>query len=163
MTVSMPPLRERQQDIALLADHFMRQLSARYGQPGKSLHPDTLAWLKCCRWPGNIRELENFLHREYLLTDGNVIKIDSQNLSGDSRERRQCKPDRRANRNQIVGLGFSAAKTRVIAEFEKTYLEHLMSESQGNVTVAAKLAGKERRSFGKLLKKYGLQKDQHAQ
>lgn len=162
MTVSMPPLRERQQDIALLADHFIRQLSVRYGQPGKSLHPDTLAWLKCCQWPGNIRELENFLHREYLLTDGNVIKIDSQNSFGNGSERRGRTPDRRANRSPITGLGFSAAKTRVIEEFEKTYLEHLMSESQGNVTVAAKLAGKERRALGKLLKKHGLQKDLYA-
>jgi two-component system response regulator GlrR len=163
MTVNMPPLRERRQDIALLADHFIRQLSARYGQPRKSLHADTLAWLKCYQWPGNIRELENFLHREYLLTDGDVIAIDSHSSSGDSDERRGRKSDRRASGSQITGLGFSTAKTRVIAEFEKTYLEHLMSESQGNVTAAAKLAGKERRAFGKLLKKYGLQKDHYAQ
>lgn len=162
MTVSMPPLRERQQDIALLADHFIRQLSVRYGQPRKSLHPDTLAWLKCYQWPGNIRELENFLHREYLLTDGDVIRIDAQNSAADSDERRGRKSDRRSSRSQITGLGFSTAKTRVIAEFEKTYLEHLMSESHGNVTAAAKLAGKERRAFGKLLKKYGLQKDHYA-
>ncbi len=162
MTVSMPALRERQQDIALLADHFIRQLSVRYGQPGKSLHPDTLAWLKGCQWPGNIRELENFLHREYLLTDGDVIRIDAQRSSGDSNERRGRKPDRRASSGQIACLEFSAAKTRVIEEFEKTYLEHLMSESQGNVTAAAKLAGKERRAFGKLLKKYDLQKDHYA-
>lgn len=161
MTVSMPPLRDRQQDIVLLADYFIRQLSVRYGQSGKSLHPDTLAWLKCYQWPGNIRELENFLHREYLLTDGDVIRIDSQSLSGDSDERRRRMPDRRS-KSQITSLGFSTAKTRVIEEFEKTYLEHLMSESQGNVTAAAKLAGKERRAFGKLLKKYGLQKDYYA-
>jgi len=162
MTVRMPPLRERQQDIALLAEHFLRQLSVRYGQPTKVLHPDTVAWLKCYQWPGNIRELENFLHREYLLTDGGVIRIDAQSPSADGDERRGRKSDRRSARSQITGLGFSTAKTRVIAEFEKTYLEHLMSESQGNVTVAAKLAGKERRAFGKLLKKHGLQRDLYA-
>lgn len=160
MTVRMPPLRERQQDIALLAEHFIRQLSVRYGQPPKALHADTLAWLKRYQWPGNVRELENFLHREYLLTDGGVIRIDAQSPSAD--ERRGRKSDRRSANGPITSLGFSTAKTRVIAEFEKAYLEHLMSESQGNVTVAAKLAGKERRAFGKLLKKHGVQRGLYA-
>lgn len=162
MAVNMPPLRERQQDIALLADHFIRQLNVRYGQPLKSLHQDTLDWLKCYHWPGNVRELENFLHREYLLSDGDVIRAGSQSLSGDSDNKNERKPDQNTGRSQITSLGFSADKMRVIAEFEKNYLEHCMSESQGNVTLAAKLAGKERRAFGKLLKKYGLQKDHYA-
>ncbi len=156
MTVSLPPLRERQQDIALLADHFIRQLSLRYRQPVKSLHSDTLAWLKNYHWPGNIRELENFLHREYLLSDDNVIKPDSESLPGNGEKNGGHKSVWHSGGSQITGKGFSADKMRVIAEFERNYLEHFLSESQGNVTLAAKLAGKERRAFGKLLKKHGL-------
>jgi DNA-binding NtrC family response regulator len=146
----IPPLRERPADIALLAEHFIRFYSDKYRVPPKRLHPDTLAWLKRHDWPGNVRELENWIHRELLLADGEEIQADAGLASG------AAPPAPRA-----LGGDLRTAKARALAEFESAYLAGVLAESRGNVTVAARLAGKERRTFGKLLKKYCIDRSRY--
>lgn len=139
MPVRLPPLRQRGRDALLLAEHFLADLRRRYGQPDKFLHEDSIAWMQAHDWPGNIRELENMLHREFLLSDGPAIRF------GASPEQ--------------AGIGpFAAAKARAIEAFEREYLVRILAQARGNVTEAAKHAGKERRAFGKLLKKHGIEK-----
>jgi DNA-binding NtrC family response regulator len=100
------------------------------------------------RWPGNIRELENLLYREYLLSEGPVIQIEHP---------RDMSPLPPEPMHQPSGeLTFHRAKAMAVEAFERDYLSGLLSLAGGNVSLAAKLAGKERRSLGKLLKKYGL-------
>ncbi len=152
LSLALPPLRERTGDAELLARHFIRQCSARYGKPVKTLHPDTIAWLNSHTWPGNVRELENVIHREFLLADGPAIDL----VRDPDRVERRRLADRR--RYETVELDFGVAKARAIAQFERTFLCQLMSEARGNVTHAARIAGKERRAFGKLLKKHGIDK-----
>src|SRR5437016_4892235 len=67
LSLTMPPLRRRGGDAAILAEHFIRRFAVRYERPVKPLHPDTVAWLSAHDWPGNIRELENLMLREFLL------------------------------------------------------------------------------------------------
>lgn len=153
MYLKLPPLRERQGDAALLANHFLQVCAQRFGYGDKTLHPDTLAWLDQYYWPGNIRELENMICREYLLEDSAVIHIKAPQFN--VTERRSGK-DRR--QSTLTSEAFSEAKSHVIARFEQCYLSEVLAKAQGNVTKAAKLAGKERRAFGKLLKKYCLDK-----
>ena len=69
MPVRLPPLRERADDVLLLAEHFLAGLRRRYGRPDRYLHEDFLAWMRRHDWPGNIRELENLLHRQFLLAE----------------------------------------------------------------------------------------------
>lgn len=153
MHLNLPPLRERRGDAAMLAEHFLMSCAVRYGVV-KNIDSATKAWLDQYRWPGNIRELENMINREYLISDSPVIHIQSP-LALDEERRKQ--PDRRfANTTE---LSFSKAKSRAIAEFERSYLEAILTTTQGNVTRAANLVGKERRSLGKLLKKHGI--DRH--
>lgn len=105
-------------------------------------------------WPGNIRELENLIHREFLLAEGQKISIKCKASGAEQRKYF----DRRLA--QFVNRDFNTAKAGVIEDFEKKYLCNLLSLANGNVTLATKMAGKERRVLGKLLKKYGIEKCQ---
>jgi len=120
------------------------------------LHAASLAWLECQLWPGNVRELENLMHREFLLTETPVIVLGDGSQGAD---RRRNPLDRR--KKTAFDAGFMQAKTRTIAEFEQSFLCWALAKAQRNVTLAAKQAGKERRAFGKLLKKHGINADQY--
>lgn len=149
----IPPLRERPGDATLLATHFLKLCAAQYDRGEKTLHSDTMEWIERYQWPGNIRELENLVSREYLFEDGNVIHIA---LPAHSVAERRKGVDRRLT--NIALTDFNEAKNHVISAFEKNYLTKALTKAQGNVTKAAKLVGKERRAFGKLLKKHGVDK-----
>jgi two-component system response regulator GlrR len=149
--ITMPPLRDRHGDVAVLSAHFLGACAQRFGAGDKRLHPETAAWMDNYAWPGNIRELENLLCREYLLADGNVIMVPSPGAVKPRHGARASEPD-------FTALTFKQAKSRAIAEFEKRYLAEVLSTARGNVTKAALLVGKERRAFGRLLKKHNIDK-----
>ncbi len=154
MYLKLPPLRERKGDVALLANHFLQTCAIQFGRGDKQLDADTIAWFDQYSWPGNIRELENLISREYLLEDGLVIRI-VQSVHSHAERRRGL------DRRQVGfdSMDFNQAKNHVIAKFEQHYLTEALIKSNGNVTKAAKHVGKERRAFGKLLKKHGLDKN----
>lgn len=162
LSVDLPPLRERRSDIPLLARHFLRIFSRQYGLPEKRLCEKGERVLLEHHWPGNVRELENFVHRAFLMCEGTELCVregdllfqDANAWPGTDRRSTRC--------NQISiprGKSFSTAKAEVVAEFERRYLEQLMQDSGGNVSLAARLSGKERRNLGRLLKKHGLARD----
>jgi two-component system, NtrC family, response regulator GlrR len=150
--VRMPSLRERGYDSVLLANHFLRQCAARFGLD-KRLDKATQDWFVRYHWPGNVRELENLVCREYLLADEPLIHISSPAASQDVG----------VLGSHLSKLGFAAAKGRAIAEFERRYLTDALAAAGGNVTRAARLAQKERRAFGKLLKKYGVERGERVE
>jgi DNA-binding NtrC family response regulator len=150
--VRLPPLRERGADVELLARHFIQRFARHYQQPEKSLHLATVDALRRYPWPGNVRELENTLHRAFILADGDVVRLPA--LLGEEGERRRSLVDRR--QAALLQRDLRAAKARLVAEFERHYLEALLHETHGNVSEAARRAGKERRALGKLIKKHGL-------
>lgn len=153
----MPALRERRDDIALLAQHFLNVFQSQYQQAAKTLHPTMMRFLQLRDWPGNVRELENFLHREYLLADGDQLLAPGG--SRPTRERRRGLVDRR--RFHAAEREFGKAKAQVVSEFERQYLCALLEETGGNVTLAAQRARKERRALGKLLKKHGIRREDY--
>lgn len=149
--LELPPLRKRGGDVARLSASFLEACDKRFGLGRKRLHPDTLAWMDAHAWPGNVRELENLLYREYLLSDGPEISILAPQAA------QGWPPAAAAPARMPEGeLVFQSAKARAIEAFERAYLVTLMDKAEGNVSLAARLAGKERRSLGKLLKKHGL-------
>jgi len=148
LRLELVPLRERQGDVALLAAWFLRACETRHGLGVKQLHPESLAWMERYRWPGNIRELENLLHREYLLSDGQMIRIPPP--KGVSCEPTGIADPHRAN------LKVTQAKARAIEAFERDDLVRLLEQAGGNISLAAKMAGKEWRCLGKRVKKLGL-------
>ena len=154
ISLELPSLRDRTGDIELLAEHFLRHCQAVYDKPAKILHPQLVDWLKRQEWKGNIRQLENFIHQQFLLTDGQVIR--PPNPKGEQTNRAQEEYE-----DSHMSGTFSDLKAQVIKEFEVNYLSRLLNETNGNVTLAAKRAGKERRALGKLLKKYSIDSNKY--
>lgn len=145
--LELPPLRERSGDAELLAEHFVGQLCARYRLARKRFDPAALAWIRAGTWPGNVRELENWVHRALLMADGPTIRVDAD------AEAAPAGPGALA----IAGVdNFKRAKAAAVSRFERDYVLAVMRQSGGNVTRAAQIAGKERRAFGKLIKKLGI-------
>jgi len=157
MELVVPPLRERGSDVVLLARHFIAEAACRYNMTPLDLHPDTLPWLVSQLWPGNVRELQNRIQREFLMCDGPNILIRQPIPESE----RRTKNDRRlALANSLPNtLNFNEAKQLTLEAFERNHLIRLMRISAGNVSHAARLAGKERRALGKLLKKYCIEPD----
>ena len=152
MELIVPPLRVRGDDVLLLARHFIDEAACRYNMAALELHPDTLPWLAHQAWPGNVRELQNRIQREFLMCDGPDLLICDP--APDSERRQKADRRRALLEGQANTLNFNEAKQATLQAFERSHLIRLMRESAGNVSHAARLAGKERRALGKLLKKY---------
>ena len=149
LPVHIPPLRERREDIALLAQHFLAIFRARYELPRKYLGEAAMARLLEQDWPGNVRELENTLQRGLLLAEGDEIGPRHLQMSLD-----HASATGMQGSAPLQSLPFNEARARVLQTFEHDYLQELLARSGGNVTRAARKAGKERRTLGRLLKKH---------
>jgi len=141
LRLDLPPLVERNSDIPVLARHFLQANSTR-----KSFTPAALRKLQAYDWPGNVRELFNVVQRAMLFAEGQYILPDHLSVPV---------PDDPSQNN---GDSFRDARARAIEAFEKHYVEKLLEEHNGSVTRAALAAGKDRRAFGRLKKKYALKK-----
>lgn len=156
LSLQLPPLRERGVDVILLAEHFVDKYRDIYQQFDKYIDPETLKWLSRYDWPGNVRELENLILREFLLAESACISVEPlTNVTG---ERRRNGLDRRCR--HLFKRSFQEAKGVVVNEFERGYLQHVLEDAGGNISEAARQAGKERRTFAKLLDKHGICKKQ---
>ncbi|MDF2177361.1 sigma-54 dependent transcriptional regulator [Aliiglaciecola sp. CAU 1673] len=152
ISIRIPPLRERGDDALLLAEHFLRQFEHQYQQGQKTLSAKAKHKLCHYAWPGNIRELHNLLHTEYLLCEEDCIDLNQLNAGS-------------ADDSPLVSLGqdsyqipYSKLREQVLEEFERQYLQQLMLKTRGNISAAARLVEKERRSLGRLLDKHGIDK-----
>jgi DNA-binding NtrC family response regulator len=143
--LQLPPLRERVGDAEQLAQHFVQLFCAKYDLPDKTIEAGTLAWIRSQTWPGNVRELENWVHRYVLMGDATL-----QCAIHPAGEVHPAAEQMSAN------ASFQLAKAQAVRQFERDYLVAVLRQTRGNVTRAAHIAGKERRAFGKLLKKHGI-------
>lgn len=153
LRVHLPPLRERRGDVALLARHFTAEICNRDGLGRKFLTPAALRKLECWNWPGNVRELQNVVHRATLAAPGAEILPLHLTLGDEP-------PVPPAEESCNVSETFRAGKRRAIESFERSYVSDLLQVFRGNMTRAARQAGKDRRAFGRLAKKYGLTQPQ---
>jgi two-component system, NtrC family, response regulator GlrR len=144
LDVVLPPLRERPSDIPLLVRHFIDQLSDRSSGERRDLSAEAMDALCRYSWPGNVRQLANVLQQALIFSEKPIIGLESLSISP---------PPPRPNGR---GTSMKEAKALTIESFEKQYISDLLASHQGNVTRAARAAGKERRAFGRLIKKYGL-------
>lgn len=148
ITIHLPPLRDRRQDIPLLAMRFLDKHTPA-GETVPRISPDAMAALMAFEWPGNVRELESVIVRGVVLGDQETIRRQDLGL-----------PDGATGPPESAawpsGDSYQSLKRRAIAEFEHHYLTRLMTQYRGNVSQAARAAGKERRELGRLLKKHQL-------
>ena len=135
--VRMPPLRERKEDIPLLAAYFLVKVAEKMKKPAKALSPGAMQKLAVYSWPGNVRELENIIECAAVMSAEDVIPEELILLPGQDAGDSAFKP-------------FKESKQ----DFEKNYLVQLMKICRGNVSQASKLAGKYRADLYELLNKY---------
>lgn len=146
LRLKLPPVRERRNDIETLAYHVLRSIPSPDGRPRRSFSKGAVRKLQLYDWPGNVRELSNIVQRAVLLCDGFQILPEHISLPESiSLSERQHGP-------------FRQAKAEAIAVFERRYIEDLLREHGGNVTRASRVAGKDRRAFGRLMKKHRIQR-----
>jgi len=160
LSVRLPPLRERPGDVWLLAEHFVDLAAKRLDGPSKRWGDDALQALARHSWPGNVRELQHVALRAYVRADDVMIGL-ADLVDADPLFAGVAGVDGFAAL-PLEGTedGFSAAKNLAIRAFERHYLLQLMHRAGGNVSVAARLSGTERRQLGKLLKKHGIETKQ---
>src|SRR5258706_7531409 len=144
LRIHLPALRERLEDIALLARHFVQASCETNGVKRKVLTPAAARILESYSWPGNIRELHNTMQRAVLMSPGAEIAAAHIEIRPDAVEQRD-------------GSGsFQSAKRAAIERFECGFVQMLLERHGGNVSQAAREAHKDRRAFGRLVKKYRL-------
>ncbi|MFO1311643.1 MAG: sigma 54-interacting transcriptional regulator [Burkholderiales bacterium] len=139
VSLRLPTLAERREDIPALAAHFLRRLAERYRKPVPTLAPDAMAMLVAAPWPGNVRQLLNLLEQAVALTTTSVIPA--------SLVQNALKEDAAAL------IPFEEARK----SFERDYLVRLLKITGGNVTQAAQLAKRNRTEFYKLLQRHSLE------
>ncbi|HUI43966.1 MAG TPA: sigma-54 dependent transcriptional regulator [Terriglobia bacterium] len=138
----LPALRHRGADIALLACHFLESLRRPECAQPRSFSPSALRMLERYQWPGNVRELHNVVHRAILFGAGPQI------LPGHIALDVPPEPHAAAT--------FREGRARAVAEYERRYVEEMLRKHEGNITRAAREARKDRRAFGRLVKKYAV-------
>jgi DNA-binding NtrC family response regulator len=136
ITIEIPPLRERGDDILLLAQHFTNKFAEELGKPTPRFNDNALKVLKNYHWPGNVRELENVIQRLVLMTDRDLIDVpDLPSLM-------------RFSALRETGLD------RTLAEVEAEYVRNVLASVDGNKTRAAKILGIDRKTLREKLKAY---------
>ncbi len=147
----LPPLRERPEDIELMAQSFMADFWERVGPgtPPPPLSRETVQRLVAHRWPGNIRELRNFIER---------VAVIAKSGSALSPELDPPPASAAPSTAGIVDLPYKDAKMRWIDQFEVAYVSELLSRNKGNVAAAARQAGVDRTYLFRLIRKYGIQR-----
>lgn len=147
LRLELPPLRERSGDVSLLARHFAGSPNFNPDGQSKTISPSALRKLEAHSWPGNVRELFNTIQRALVYCPGPEIHASHLPLESDA--------EHRSFSDGAAG-NFQSAKRQVLEKFEREYTLQLLARHGGNVTHAALEAGKERRAFGRMVKKYGI-------
>lgn len=151
LTIHTPPLRERRDDIPLLADHFVAATCRELSSPVKRISPGALACLAGREWPGNVRELQNYIRRLVVFCPGDTIDTAHLRLVDGT----TCPTT--AETPSLVP--YKEAKGAVVEDFTRRYVEGLLRQTGGNISEAARLSGIERVSLQKILRRLGTSGD----
>jgi two-component system response regulator GlrR len=138
ISLTLPPLRERREDIPVLSRHFVAKYAAQLDKAITGLSQDAMYLLMTYNWPGNVRELEHVIERATVMSDGLLLEAKDLVLP-----------------SSAVGCeSLQEAKAKEIARFEKNYIQGLLRVCGGTITRAAQVARKNRRAFWQLIQKH---------
>jgi two-component system nitrogen regulation response regulator NtrX len=140
----VPPLRQRLEDIPLLADHFLKEFTMAYGRKPKELTPEAFAALQEHRWPGNVRELRNLMERIVIMNP--QVRVDARHIP--------LNPAKRAVFERVPERFGSLHEVR--AAVEREYILKTLDETKGNVTRTAEVLGLERSNLYRKMKALGI-------
>lgn len=153
--LSLPPLRERREDIALLARHFADKFAAQHRCITPHLHPEFLERLQTHSWPGNVRELANFMRRVLSMSETSVL--DARSFEAEFQEEASSLPaTQRALPVATAASPFGVPAGTPIWQVEKLHLEKTLALTEGNRTHAAELLGISLRTLRNKIREYGL-------
>jgi DNA-binding NtrC family response regulator len=138
--LNLPALRERGEDVLLLARHFLVKHATQLNKQIAGISIDALRKLYFYEWPGNVRELEHIIMRAVVLSDRKLIRADDITLL--------------SHKHPALSESFQEAKDRIVAEFEIAYIRSLLLRCSGNISQAARAARKNRRAFWELIRKH---------
>jgi len=145
LSIRLPPLRERPEDIPVLAQHFLETLARQHSRSEMRFSNQAIQKLFHHTWPGNVRELKNVIEHVVTISVSNIVRPEDIPLAeGDG------------NREALYTESFQVAKRKAIAEFEKAYLQRVLAGNDWNISSAARQAGSNRRLFQRLIEKHGL-------
>ncbi len=151
ISIQLPPLRDRPEDIPPLVHHFIQRYAKTLGKGVRGVTKDAMARLLRHTWRGNVRELENVIERAIVLTPGaELTESDLPASIGAELSNGEVEAA------SLIHLPFYQAKDLTVNAFARRYTTSIMRQSQGNVTHAARLAGIDRSNFRRLLKEYGV-------
>ena len=145
-TITLPPLRERVEDIPVLAHHFLRKAEGKVNKKVSQFSPAALELMTRYSWPGNLRELENSIERAVVLAPGRQVEVSHLPFHA-----RDVSPIEVSTRET-----FGEGKARVVSMFEREAVARFLSDARGNISLAAQRSGVTRRNFHRLMSKYSL-------
>jgi DNA-binding NtrC family response regulator len=147
VTLAVPPLRQRREDLPTLATHFLGELSAAYGRKIDGFSPRALERLQAYAWPGNVRELRNVIERAVSLATHAVIR--EEDLPAEIAQAQTHRID------VDVTEPYESAKARALEQFQREYFSALMAEEAGNISRVAVRAQVDRKTVYRILKVEG--------
>jgi two-component system nitrogen regulation response regulator NtrX len=145
--VYVPPLRERAEDIPLLAEHFVADFALEYGRSAKTLEGGALARLQSYRWPGNVRELRNVIERVVIMAPGDVIT---------DRELAFLTADLLADKTLEDATSPAVPLYTARDQFEREYILRELAHQQGNISKTAEVLGVERSNLYRKMRAFGI-------
>ena len=158
VAIELPPLREREEDIPLLAYHFLQKYASRSGRDIHKLAPATIRLLQNQPWPGNVRELENTVEYAVVFCKNDTISPEdlpfARRTSGRPGEERSRVTDPLPP--GVADLPYRDAKQRALLAFEAAYFKILLERTGGNISEAARQAGLDRSNFRRAARRAGL-------
>ncbi|WDP87516.1 MAG: sigma-54-dependent Fis family transcriptional regulator [Desulfobacter sp.] len=154
LSLTVPPLRERHQDIPLLVRLFMDQTCKEMGLDPMEIDPLAMAFLARQPWPGNVRELLNYVRRLAVFSNGKTIDLGLVNLVDGELTYPAVLP------SKGLPISYKEAKKQALDLFSKDYLTRLFIETRGNISETSRISGLERASIQKIIKRLNLDMDQ---
>ena len=151
VSLLLPALRHRRQDIPLLARHFVRKYARQLSKRVVGFGGGVVGQLINYDWPGNIRQLENTIYHSVVVCQNSTIGLRDLHLDYGTERETDVHPE---------NLSFKEAKAKAVQEFERHYITALLRQHNGNISRAARSAQKHRRAFWELIKKHDIQPQQ---
>jgi two-component system response regulator HydG len=162
VAIKLPPLRQRPDDIPLLAFHFLQKYAARTGRDIRKVSPEAMRLLQSQAWPGNVRELENaiehavvFCRKDTILPGDLPFGKKGGEDAGSPEEATPAPSQGWGLPGGLSDLPYRDAKQRAVAAFELAYFESILKRTQGNVSEAARQAGLDRSNFRRAARRAG--------
>ncbi|HYW49720.1 MAG TPA: sigma-54 dependent transcriptional regulator [Gemmatimonadaceae bacterium] len=164
--IRLPPLRQRPEDISVLAQHFLHHFWERHRQPGEpspTMSEDAHDFLRSRPWRGNVRELQNMIEHTAVVADpGKALMGSDFPVYDDAPEGSSGASETAAFSGSYMNDAYHVAKDKLVAQFEKEYLTRLVSRAGGNMSRAARLAGIDRTTLYRLMEKHELRRDEYS-